>query len=194
MPQGRAGRIEGYAIISEDGMLADAARIMPASLQFEADQRFFEEGLNGVDVVVHGRHSQEQQSRSRERNRVILTRRVAAVSPHPTNHKALLWNPAGASFADALKWFGIDDAKIGVIGGGEVFQLFLPQYDVFWLTRAPGVKLPGGCPVFPEVPPLQPEDILSGHGLVAGPARVLDASRGLSVVGWVRASQQQDRA
>ena len=56
-----AGRIEGYAIISEDGMLANSARIMPDSLKFEADQRFFERGLDGVDVVVHGRHSQEQQ-------------------------------------------------------------------------------------------------------------------------------------
>lgn len=35
-------RIEGYAIISEDGMLADAAGTMPDSLKFEADQTFFE--------------------------------------------------------------------------------------------------------------------------------------------------------
>ena len=40
--------IEGYAIISEDGMLADAARVMPESLKFQADARFFEEGLDGV--------------------------------------------------------------------------------------------------------------------------------------------------
>lgn len=32
-------RIEGYAIISEDGMLANAARIMPDSLKFEAGER-----------------------------------------------------------------------------------------------------------------------------------------------------------
>jgi len=30
-------RIEGYAIVSEDGMLADAAGVMPDSLKFEAD-------------------------------------------------------------------------------------------------------------------------------------------------------------
>ncbi len=188
MVDGRAGHVEGYAIISEDGMLADSHRIMPASLQIEADQRFFEQGLNGVDVVVHGRHSQEQQSRSLERNRIILTRRVPALAPHPANPKALLWNPTGAPFADALKSFGIENAKVGVIGGAEVFQLFLLQYDVFWLTRAPGVKLPGGRPVFPEVPALKPEDILEAHGLVAGPAKVLDAARDLSVVGWTRAS------
>jgi len=53
MPRPR--RIEGYAIVSENGMLASAAGIMPDSLKFDADQDFFEHGLDGVDVVVHGR-------------------------------------------------------------------------------------------------------------------------------------------
>jgi hypothetical protein len=43
-------RIEGYAIVTEDGMVADAGRVMPDSLKFEADQNFFERGLDGVDV------------------------------------------------------------------------------------------------------------------------------------------------
>jgi hypothetical protein len=33
--------VEGYAIVSEDGMLADAARRMPEGLKFSADQRLF---------------------------------------------------------------------------------------------------------------------------------------------------------
>jgi hypothetical protein len=39
MPHPR--RIEGYAIVSADGMLANAAGIMPEELKFDADQRFF---------------------------------------------------------------------------------------------------------------------------------------------------------
>jgi hypothetical protein len=31
-------RIEGYVIVSADGMLADADRVMPDSLKFEADK------------------------------------------------------------------------------------------------------------------------------------------------------------
>src|ERR1700730_9309484 len=57
IPMPRPRRIEGYAIVSEDGMLANAAGIMPDSPKFEADQLFFERRLDGVDVVVHGRHS-----------------------------------------------------------------------------------------------------------------------------------------
>src|SRR4051794_27378617 len=146
------GQIEGYAIISEDGMLADASRVMPDSLKFEADARFFEAGLDAADVVVHGRHSQEQQARSRLRRRLRVTSRVAALAPHPSNPKALLWNPAGATFDAALAALGAPGATVGVIGGTEVFDLFLGRFDIFHLTRAPNVRLPGGRPVFSDVP------------------------------------------
>jgi len=89
-------RIEGFAIVSEDGMLADAAGIMPDALRFEADQRFFERGLDRVDVVVHGRHSHEQQPHSHLRRRLILTGRIPALAADPSNAKALFWNPVGA--------------------------------------------------------------------------------------------------
>jgi hypothetical protein len=87
MPQPR--RIEGYAIVSEDGMLADAAGIMPDGLKFEADKRFFEYGLDGVDVVIHGRHSHEHQPHSDRRSRLVVTRTVAALAPDPDYPKAL---------------------------------------------------------------------------------------------------------
>ena len=186
MTDQHVGRIEGYAIISEDGMLATADRVMPDSLKFKADQEFFESGLDGVDVVVHGRHSQEQQVRSALRYRLILSRRVPGIAAHPSNPRARLWNPAGASFKQALAALDAPGPKIGVIGGAEVFELFLDRYDVFYLTRAPGVRLPGGRPVLPEVPARTPEEVLAGRGLTPGPSVVLDPLRGLTMVGWLR--------
>jgi dihydrofolate reductase len=179
-------RIEAYAIVSADGMLANAAGILPDELKFEADQRFFERGLDGVDVVVHGAHSQEQQPRSHLRRRLILTRKVAALAPDPSNQKALLWNPAGASFEAAWAALEVPDGSLAVIGGTEVFGMFLPRYDVFYLTRAPGVRLPGGRPVFPQVPQQTPEQVLAGHGLTPDPPQVLDAAIGLTVTSWRR--------
>jgi dihydrofolate reductase len=179
-------RIEGYAIISEDGMLANAARIMPDSLKFEADQLFFEHGLDGIDVIVHGRHSQEQQPRSRMRRRLILTRSIGAIAWHPSNERALLWNPEGASFEAALSALGIPDASVGVIGGAEVFALFLGRYDEFYLSRAPNVHLPGGRPIFPEVPARTPEQVLAAHGLHPDEPEMLDAAKGLTMVRWRR--------
>jgi hypothetical protein len=182
----RARRIEGYAIVSEDGMLANAAGVMPEQLKFEADQHFFERGLDGVDVVVHGRHSHEQQPHSALRKRLILTKDISALAADPSNAKAMFWNPAGASFEHALAELDAPDAIVGVIGGTHVFGMFLDRYDVFYLTRAPNVRLPGGRPVFPDVPARTPGDILASHGLKAGERRMLDAEKGVAVVGWRR--------
>jgi hypothetical protein len=187
MADSRAGRIEGYAIVSQDGMLATAARIMPDTLKFEADQRFFEHGLDGVDVVVHGRHSKEQQPRSHLRHRPMLTRGIAALAPYPSNDRGLLWNPAGATLEQALAALGMPQASVGVIGGPDVFGLFLDRYDSFHLSRAPNVRLPGGRPVFPQVPTRTPEEVLTAHGLVPGPRQVLDPAEGLTLVTWRRA-------
>jgi dihydrofolate reductase len=184
MPRPR--RIEGYAIVSADGMLANAAGIIPAELKFDADQRFFEQGLDGVDAVVHGRHSHERQPRSHLRRRLILTRQVPALAADPSDEKALLWNPAGASFEQAWAALGVPNGSLAVIGGTDVFGMFLPRYDVFHLTRAPDVWLPGGRPVFPQVPQRTPEEVLASHGLKPGPVQVLDAANGVTVVSWHR--------
>jgi dihydrofolate reductase len=179
-------RIEGYAIVSEDGMLANAAGIMPDSLKFDADQAFFEKGLDRVDVVVHGRHSHERQRRSDLRRRLILTRSVPAIAADPSNKKALFWNPAGASLEQAMTALGIPGDSVGVIGGTEVFGMFLDRYNIFYLSRAPGVRLPGGRPIFPEVPARTPEVVLESHGLERGQRQVLDADKGVAVVSWRR--------
>jgi dihydrofolate reductase len=179
-------RIEGYAIVSEDGMLANAAGVMPDSLKFEADQAFFERGRDGVDVVVHGRHSYENQRRSDLRRRLILTRSVPAIAADPSNKKALFWNPAGASLEQALSVLGVSNATVGVIGGTEVFGLFLDRYDPFYLSRAPGVRLPDGRPIFPDVPAKTPEEVLVRHGLKSGQRQILDAKNNLAVVSWIR--------
>ena len=179
-------RIEGFAIVSEDGMLADADGAMPASLQAPADQRFFEAGLNRADIVVHGRHSQEHQEKSHERWRLRVSRGVPALALDPANPRALVWNPAGASLEAAIAELGLRDASIGVIGATGVFGLFLDRYDAFYLTRGPRVRLPGGRPVFPGVPAQSPEDLLAEYGMQCAQRQVLDASADLRVAHWRR--------
>jgi dihydrofolate reductase len=179
-------RIEGFAIVSSDGMLADHAGHMPDALKVDADQRFFAASLDQVDAVVHGRHSHEGQPNSPRRRRLIVTRRVSAVEPDPENPMARLWNPAGAPFSAACAALGVARGTIAIIGGTEVFGLFLDGYDVFHLSRANKVRLPGGRPVFPQVPAQTPEDVLAGHGLHPGERRVLDAQAEASLVTWTR--------
>jgi hypothetical protein len=159
-------RIEGYAIVAEDGMLADAQGMMPNALKVEADQRFFQSRLDEVDVVVHGRHSQERLENSRCRRRLIVTRQVPAVAADPSNPRAFFWNPGGATLEQALDSFGAPCAGIGVLGAADVFEMFLDRFDLFYLSRVSGVQLPGGRPVFRAVPPRTPEEVLAAHGMV----------------------------
>jgi dihydrofolate reductase len=178
-------RTEGYAIVSADGMLGDINRKMPDGLKIEADARIFRQGLDRAALVVHGRNSHEQQADSDSRRRLIVTHRVAALAAHPSNPLAHLWNPAGGSFADACRAIGVAEGMAAVIGGAEVFRLFLEiGFDAFHLSRAGKVRLPGGRPVFPEVPALTPEQVLASHGLRPGPVQVLDAEAEAMLVTW----------
>jgi dihydrofolate reductase len=181
-------RIEGYVIVSADGMLADASHIMPEQLKFEGDKQFFTAALDRADLIVHGRRSFEDQPNSPRRRRVILTRTIGAVAPDPANPNATLWNPSGASFEAACDRAGVRAGTVAIIGGPDVFGMFMDRYDTFWLSRAPRVRLPGGEPCFPGVPEHSPQDILAAHGLKAGDAHILDAAEGVSVTPWRRAA------
>src|SRR4051812_32923225 len=110
-------RFEGYVIVSADGMLANAQNLMPDELKFEGDKRFFSEALDRAALIVHGRNSYEDQPNSPQRKRIILTRRVAALAPDPSNPKAVHWNPLGASFEAACAEAGVASGTVAVIGG-----------------------------------------------------------------------------
>ena len=181
-------RIEGYVIVSADGMLADASHIMPDQLKFEGDKQFFTAALDRADLIVHGRRSFEDQPNSPRRTRLILTRTIDAVAPDPANPNATLWNPSGASFEAACERAGVRAGTVAIIGGPGVFGMFMDRYDTFWLSQAAGVRLPGGEPCFPGVPERSPQDILAAHGLKAGDALILDAAKGVSVAPWRRAA------
>lgn len=181
-------RFEGYVIVSADGMLANAQNVMPDELKFEGDKRFFTAALDRATLIVHGRHSHEEQPSSPRRRRVVLTRKVDGLAPDPANPNALLWNPAGASFEDACEHAGIAAGTVAVIGGPAVFGMFMERYDTFWLSVAPKVHLPGGEPCFPGVGPRTPQQILAAHGLTAGEPELLDPADGVTVTPWQRQS------
>jgi dihydrofolate reductase len=176
----------GYAIVSEDGMIADSTGLMPQTLIFDSDKKFFERELDMTDAVVQGRNSYEYQTNSPNRRRLLMTRKVPALAPDPNFARGFLWNPAGASFEEACEALGLHEGRIGVLGGPAVYEYFFGVgFDAFLLTRAPHVRLPGGVAVFPQVgPDKTPEDVLAAHGLQAGPTEILDEADGLTLVTW----------
>jgi len=180
-------RVEGYAIVSADGMIADANGVMPDTIRNDADQRFLQAELDRAAVVVHGRHSHEGGPRAAHRKRIIVTRRIASIAPDTSRPNALLWNPAGATPAEAIAAIGAGAGTIAIIGGTQVFGLFSPLYDAFHLTRAAHAKIPGGWPLFPQMAPNEtPEDALARQGLQPGPRRDIDAAAGVTLTTWTR--------
>jgi hypothetical protein len=179
-------RLEGYVIVSADGMLANADGVMPDQLKFRGDQEFFSAALDRASLIVHGRHSYEGQPNSPKRKRIILTSKTAALAPDPSNPNATLWNPADATFEQACDYAGVGSGVVAIIGGPDVFGMFLDRYDTFWLSQAPHVRLHGGKPCFPGVPERSPPAILAAHGLKAGEAQILDATCEVTVTPWRR--------
>ena len=180
--------IEGYVIVSADGMLANALHVMPDELKFPGDKRFFTDALDHADLIVHGRNSFEDQPNSPKRRRITLTAKIASLAPDPSNPNGMLWNPAGASFEAACDRAGVRAGTVAIIGGPVVFGMFLDRYDTFWLSQAPHVRIPDGDPCLPGVPRRSPQDILAAHGLKAGEAQMLDAAHDVSVTPWRRVS------
>jgi dihydrofolate reductase len=178
-------RIEGFAIASTDGMLADHTGLMPSLLKLEADQQFFRAALDRADVLIHGRLSHEGQPTSHLKRRLIMTRKFLGLAPVEGDERARYWNPAGASLEAACAAVGRQKGLLAVLGGTDVYQHFLGiGYDAFLLCRAVTVSLPGGVPVFPAGRQgVSPETVLAGAGLHVAVARALDEEVSLAI--WI---------
>ena len=175
-------RVEGHAIVSADGMIADAAGAMPAQLHNDADWRAFQAALDAAAVVVLGRRG-HQRHPNPGRRRLVLTGAVAGLAPDPAQELALLWNPAGAPLAAALAALGVGGGTIAVTGGTRVFGLFLPCYDSFALSECHRVVLPGGTPCFAAGHPRQ---VLAASGLAPDANATIDAAAGVTTTLWRR--------
>ena len=94
-------RIEGYVIVSADGMLADARNVMPHELKFEGDKAFFTAALDRADLILHGRNSYEDQPNSPRRRRVILTRKSSTCAASGTDARSCRSCAARRTFVSA---------------------------------------------------------------------------------------------
>ena len=171
----RRPRIEGYAIVSREGMIAKSDGSFPEELRIPADQQFYQASLERASAVANGRHSAEGGLKAKARKRLLLTRRVQRIITDPDNPHVVLWNPGTASFDEAWHRLGIDDGILAVVGGTDVFALFLTiGYDAFFLSRTQ-VSIQRGRPVFPGVGHgVAVEEPLKQHGLVLRDTRLLD--------------------
>ncbi len=180
-------RIEGYAIVSSNGMIADCDCVMPNTLKFEADQDFLDKALDDAVLLVHGRKSHEGQPNSCLRKRLLLTRGVDSFSVDPHEPNVWLWNPALFPFDYVCEQLKVRDGVVAVLGGTAAYDMFLDRYSAFHLCRAGKVHVPNGTPVLSAVGEGRtPENVLASHGLTRTDIRTLDPEHDLCQQRWER--------
>jgi hypothetical protein len=180
-------RIEGFAIVSREGMLAGADGLMPNSLKFDCDQNLLDRALDAAALLVHGRRSHEMQPNSCSRRRLLMTRSAGPFSATPVAPNVWLWSPEATPFPEVCRALGIEAGVVAVLGGTAAYDLFLPFYARFHLCRADKVRLPGGVPVLSAVREGHPPDnVLRAAGLDLADETTLDADHELRYQTWVR--------
>jgi hypothetical protein len=175
--------VHGYAIISADDRIADAAGRMPESLKNEADWDYFQSELDRADFVVLGRLSHEATPNARRRRRVVLSRSASGLEPRSD---AIWWNPQTLPWNEAAPQLAPGGGRFAVPGGRGPFDLFLRVgYAAFHLSRAPSVLLPGGVALFSACDRGDAaEAALAAAGLVAGEVQRIDAVQGVTLTVW----------
>lgn len=171
---------EGHAIVSADGMIADAAGNVPAGLRNAADWHQYQAALDAAVLTVTGRRGHEANP-NRGRRRLVLTRSVARLAADPHDPRATFWNPAGLGFTGALEELGIDAGTVAITGA---FAHFRPHLTAFLLSEAHGLVLRGGTPCFADG---HPRAVLAADGLSPASVTLIDPAAMVTSTRWQRA-------
>ncbi|RYE75225.1 MAG: dihydrofolate reductase [Hyphomicrobiales bacterium] len=171
--------IEGHAIVSADGMIADAAGEYPNALRNDADWRLYQAALDRSAVVVVGRQGHERHPNP-GRRRLVLTRRVERLGEDPNDPRATFWNPGGLDLRSALAEIGIGEGLVAITG---LFDLFLADYDGFVLSESHRLLIPGGTPCFAGG---HPRIVLAEAGLQPASVELIDAAAMVTTTVWAR--------
>jgi hypothetical protein len=169
---------EGHAIVSADGMIADAAGEVPPALRNDADWRQYQSALDKAVLVATGRVGHRRYPNP-GRRRLVLTRAVEALTPDPEDPLATLWNPAGLSLGDVLESLGVKAGNIAITG---LFDVFQPHLTAFQLSEQHRLVLPGGIPCFTGG---HPRAVLTALGMRPASVELIDGPALVTSTRWV---------
>ncbi len=181
----RPVEIDGYAIVSDDDKIADADGLVPESLRNEADWDYYQRALARSDLIVYGHRSHDFEPNVRGDLRLVISTGSAGLERRAD---AWWWNPARVKWPEVAERVLPLGGAVAVPGGQGVFDLFLDiGFDGFHLSRAHGVKLPGGRAVFSDCEAgMSAEAVLTRAGLSVVKKIPLDPEHGVDLTLWRR--------
>jgi hypothetical protein len=181
----RPVEVHGYAIISDDNMIAAADGLTPPTLRNEKDWEYYQRALAHSDLIIFGHTSHKAEPNTRGDRRVVISRGSAGLEEQAD---AWWWNPARVGWSEVATRLLPAGGNVAAPGGQSVFDLFLDiGFDAFHLTRAQGVTLPGGRAVFSACDRgLSAEQVLANAGLRRAETIPLDPAHGVEMNIWRR--------
>jgi hypothetical protein len=182
-----SGRLDitGYAIVSDDDKIAGADGITPASLRNEKDWELYQRAQIQANLVVFARRSHELEPNVHNTPRLVVSRESPGLEQRADGW---WWDPRRITWENVAAKLLPNGGAVAVGGGQVVFDLFLMiGYDGFHLSRAHGVKLPGGRAVFSACDAgVTAATALEQHGLALEKRIPLDPAHGVEMTVWRR--------
>ncbi len=179
--------ITGYAIVSDDDKIAAADGLTPVSLRNEKDWELYQRAQDLANLVVFTRRSHELEPNVRGRPRLVVSREAAGLEQRADGW---WWDPRRTTWEVVAARLLPTGGRVAVGGGQVVFDLFLMiGFEGDNLSRAHGVKLPGGRPVFAACEAgVSAAALLEQHGLKLSERIPLDPAHGVEMTVWRRAA------
>jgi hypothetical protein len=179
--------IDGYAIVSDDDKIAGADGLTPVTLRNPKDWELYQRAQELANLVVFARRSHELEPNIHHTPRLVVSREAAGLEQRPDSW---WWDPRRTTWEEVALRVLPKGGRVAVGGGQVVFDLFLMiGFDGFQLSRAHGVKLPGGRSVFSACDKGVPATtVLEQHGLSLSKTVPLDPAHGVDMTVWRRAS------
>ncbi len=178
--------ITGYAIVSDDDRIAGADGLTPDLLRNDKDWELYQRAQELANLVVFARRSHELEPNIHGTLRLVVSREAAGLESRPDSW---WWDPRRTTWEEVAARLLPSGGAVVVGGGQVVFDLFLAiGFDGFHLSRAHGVKLPGGRSVFSACGEGVPAaTVREQHGLSLTKTIPLDPARGVEMTVWRRA-------
>ncbi len=179
--------VTGYAIVSDDDKIAGADGLTPTSLRNEKDWELYQRAQELANLVVFARRSHELEPNIHKSPRLVVSREAAGLEKRPDGW---WWDPRRTTWEEVAARILPMGGVVAVGGGQVVFDLFLTiGFSGFHLSRAHGVKLPGGRSVFSACDTGVPATtVLEQNGLNLTKTIPLDPEHGVEMTIWRRAA------
>jgi hypothetical protein len=179
--------ITGYAIVSDDDKITGADGLTPTSLRNEKDWELYQRAQEAANLVVFARRSHELEPNIHRSLRLVVSRDAAGLERRADGW---WWDPRRTTWEEVATRALPTGGVVAVGGGQVVFDLFLTiGYSGFHLSRAHGVKLPGGRSVFSACDAgVTAATVLEQRGLMLTKTIPLDAEHGVEMTIWRRES------